>query len=113
MQLNEEDANRLSLTSFWGLFLISGIACFIALTVFFLRLCCQYRKFVPAGEEEGEVEEIQSVPPRRAIRQTNSFKDLMDFVDRKEAEIKHMLKRKSGDKNHASPSSDVQSNSVP
>ncbi|PON83855.1 Ionotropic glutamate receptor [Trema orientale] len=112
MQINEEDANRLSLTSFWGLFLISGIACFIALTVFFLRVCCQFRKFVPEGEEVGEVEEIESATPRRTIH-TTSFKDLLEFVDRKEAEIKQILRRKSSDKNHASPSSDVQCHSVP
>ncbi|KAM5580664.1 hypothetical protein ABKV19_010089 [Rosa sericea] len=112
MQLNEMDADRLSLTSFWGLFLICGIACFIALSVFFCRIFLQYRRFSPENVE-GDVEEIEPAPrsSRRSLR-TTSFKDLMDFVDKKEVEIKHMLKRKSSDnKQEASPSSDGKSHS--
>ncbi|XP_050380332.1 glutamate receptor 3.4 [Argentina anserina] len=112
MQLNEIDADRLSLTSFWGLFLICGVACFIALAVFFCRILCQYRRFSPE-HVEGDVEEIEppTRPSRRSLR-TTSFKDLMDFVDKKEEEIKHMLKRKSSDnKQEASPSSDGKSHS--
>lgn len=112
MQLNEMDADRLSLTSFWGLFLICGIACFIALAVFFCRILLQYRRFSPETVE-GDVEEIE-LPPRSGRRslRTTSFKNLMDFVDKKEVEIKHMLKRKSSDnKQEASPSSDGKSRS--
>ncbi|KAL5573315.1 hypothetical protein UlMin_022912 [Ulmus minor] len=107
MQINEEDDNRLSLSSFWGLFLISGTVCFIALTVFFCRICCQFRSFVPEAEEN-DVEESEVARPRTG--RTPSFKDLIEFVDRKEAEIKQILKRKSIDnkQHHASPSSDGQ-----
>lgn len=114
MQINDEDANRLSLTSFWGLFLISGIACFIALTIFFWRLCCQFQKFVPDGDREDDIEEIEpvSASSRRTIRST-SFKDFKNFVDKKEAEIKQKLKKKHSDtKQQASPSSDGQPNTV-
>lgn len=112
MQLNEIDADRLSLTSFWGLFLICGVACAIALAVFFCRILCQYRRFSPEVVER-DVEEIEPAPrsSRRSLRAT-SFKDLMDFVDKKEEEIKHMLKRKSSDnKQEASPSTDGKSHS--
>ncbi|XWS34278.1 hypothetical protein CRYUN_Cryun21dG0027100 [Craigia yunnanensis] len=106
MQINEVDQNKLSLSSFWGLFLICGIACVLALTIFCYRVFTQYRRFSPEDQEE-ELEEIEpSRSSRRSIRST-SFKDIIDFVDRKETEIKEKLKRKtSNDKkqqtNHSS-----------
>ncbi|XP_002524179.2 glutamate receptor 3.4 isoform X2 [Ricinus communis] len=104
MQIGQVDADRLSLSSFWGLFLICGLACCIALTLFFCRVFGQFRRFSPEEVEEREVEEIEPARPRRSLRST-SFKDLLDFVDKKEAEIKEMLKRKSSDnKRQASPS---------
>ncbi|KAI9176994.1 hypothetical protein LWI28_009656 [Acer negundo] len=103
MQLGQDDgSSRLSLTSFWGLFLICGSACFIALTVFFYRVCCQFRRFNPEGEEQVEVEEIETARPRRTLRST-SLKNLIDFVDRRETEIKEILRRNK----NASPSSSV------
>ncbi|CAN6574297.1 unnamed protein product [Malus baccata var. baccata] len=108
-QLTEVDADQLSLTSFWGLFLICGIACFLALAVFFCRILCQYRRFTPESVE-ADAEEIgpTNTRSRRSLGST-SFKGLMVFVDKKEAEIKHMLKRKTSDSKHeASPSTDGQ-----
>ncbi|KAG8642304.1 hypothetical protein MANES_12G075200v8 [Manihot esculenta] len=67
MQINEVDSSRLSLSSFWGLFLICGLACFIALTIFFCRVLCQYRKFAVEEGQVAEVEEIQPARPRRAL----------------------------------------------
>ncbi|KAL6956390.1 hypothetical protein U1Q18_047604 [Sarracenia purpurea var. burkii] len=100
---NQVDATRLSLTSFWGLFLICGIASFLALTIFFCRVCLQYRRYNLEGEEQ-EVEDLE--PSRR--RRTMSSTSFKNFIDKKEAEIKEVLKRKSsGDsKRHASQSSD-------
>lgn len=113
VQINEINDNRLSLKSFWGLFLICGLACFIALTTFFCNVLCQYRRYTPEGGEEADMEDIQPVRPRRSLR-TTSFRDLIDFVDRKEAEIKEILKRKSSDKKqHASSSTDGQASSPP
>ncbi|CAA0816073.1 Glutamate receptor 3.4 [Striga hermonthica] len=92
-QANPVDENRLSLKSFWGLFLLCGVACFLALTIFFCRVCLQYSKYSAEDDERAEAEPARS--SRRAPRAT-SFKDMIDFVDRKEAEIKEMLRRKSG-----------------
>ncbi|GFS30288.1 glutamate receptor 3.5 [Actinidia rufa] len=109
-QANQVDGNKLSLTSFWGLFLICGVACFLSLAVFFCRLCSQYRRYQPEGEGQ-EIEAPEHTRPRRAMRST-SFKDLIDFVDKKEAEIKEILKRKSRDhKRPESQSSDGQPSS--
>ncbi|KAI6672807.1 hypothetical protein NL676_000713 [Syzygium grande] len=103
-QVNAADDSRLSLNSFWGLFLVCGIACFLALTCFCCKVFSQYRRFSPGAEEtEVEIEPSSTQHPPRST----SFKDLMDFVDRKEVEIKHMLKRKSSEeKRQANQSSD-------
>ncbi|KAK8549899.1 hypothetical protein V6N13_055460 [Hibiscus sabdariffa] len=91
---NQEEENQLDLSSFWGLFLICGIACVLALTFFCYGVFAQYRRYSPEGEET-EVEDIEpSRSSRRSIRST-SFKNIMDFVDKKEAVIKEMLKRKN------------------
>ncbi|KAJ7981301.1 Glutamate receptor [Quillaja saponaria] len=95
MQVNEVDSNRLSLNSFWGLFLICGIACLIALIVFFCRVLCQYIKFNPEAEE-AQVDMEPARSSRRTSR-TPSFKDLIGFVDKKEEDIKEILRRKSID----------------
>lgn len=93
-EVNSEEENRLSLSSFWGLFLICGIACFLALACFCWKIFSQYRRFTP---ETGEPEiEIEPANARRPAHVT-SFKGLIDFVDKKEEEIKHMLRRKSSE----------------
>ncbi|KAJ1389245.1 Solute-binding protein family 3/N-terminal domain of MltF [Sesbania bispinosa] len=106
-QLDDVDSNKLSLSSFWGLFLICGIACFLALIIFFVRVFCQYMKFSPQPEEVDE--EIQPVSSRRTLR-TPSFKDLIEFVDKREKEIKEILRQKSK-KRRRSQSLDGQSSS--
>lgn len=107
MSLNQVDVNKLSLSSFWGLFLICGISCFVALSIFFFRVLFQYRRFTP--EIQFEVEEIEPVRTRRLSR-TTSF---MHFVDKKEAEVKGQLKRKASDNKQASQSSEGHPNSSP
>ncbi|KAK4255352.1 hypothetical protein QN277_008363 [Acacia crassicarpa] len=88
-QSNDSSSNQLSLSSFWGLFLICGISCFLALVTFFVRVFLQYKKYIrdsEEGEEDGE-RVVTPVSARRTFRSTASFKDLIGFVDRKEAEI--------------------------
>ncbi|KAI8551919.1 hypothetical protein RHMOL_Rhmol06G0224500 [Rhododendron molle] len=110
---SQADATRLSLTSFWGLFLICGIASFFALSIFFCRVCRQYRRYNPEDEEQ-KVEFPDPPLSRRSKRtlRATSFKELMDFVDKKEDDIKGKLKRKSTDgKRPPSQSSDGQPSS--
>lgn len=95
-QINPIDDNRLSLKSFWGLFLICGIACFLALTVYFCRICLQFSRYNTEVEQQNIEAADPARPSRRTLRAT-SFKNLMDFVDRKEAEIKESFRRKSGE----------------
>ncbi|XP_059662931.1 glutamate receptor 3.4-like [Cornus florida] len=110
-QINEVEAARLSLKSFWGLFLICGIACFLALAVFFCRVFWQYRRFSPEGEDQ-ELEEPEPAMARCTIPRA-SFRDMIDFVDMKEAEIKEMLKGKNGDKRGQASQSSIQPGSPP
>lgn len=91
-QVSDIDSNMLSLSSFWGLFLICGIACLLALIAFFSRVFCQYMKFIPEEGEEAE-EQIEPVRSRRTNR-TTSFKNLIGFVDKKEAEIKEIRNKR-------------------
>ncbi|CAN1232432.1 Glutamate receptor 3.4 [Linum perenne] len=115
-QLNPIDENRLSLTSFWGLFLICGLSCVIALLIFFCRVYGQFSRFAPDHDgagEDGDTEDIRPAPgarPRRSLR-TTSFKDIIDFVDKKETEIKEILKRKHSHHHGGSPSTDGQTSS--
>ncbi|CAI0460505.1 unnamed protein product [Linum tenue] len=103
--LNPVDENRLSLSSFWGFFLICGVSCLLALLVFSCRVYTQYSRFSPheGGDGDGETEDIRPATraPRRSLR-TTSFKDLIEFVDRKETEIKEILKRKHSHNSHDS-----------
>ncbi|MED6196613.1 hypothetical protein PIB30_049133 [Stylosanthes scabra] len=106
---NDADSNKLSLKSFWGLFLVCGIVCVLALIVFFTRVFCQYTKLMP---EHGEADEEIQQPVRRSRRATKtpSFKELIVFVDKKEAEIKEILRQKNR-KRQRSTSLDENSNS--
>ncbi|MED6142879.1 hypothetical protein PIB30_001647 [Stylosanthes scabra] len=106
---NDDDPNKLSLKSFWGLFLVCGIICVLALIVFFTRVLCQYTKLMPEdGEADEEIE--QPVRRRRRATKTPSFKELIVFVDKKEAEIKEILRQKNR-KRQRSTSLDDNSNS--
>lgn len=99
MQATEMDTNRLSLQSFWGLFLICGLVCFIALLVFFIRICCQYNQYNSTADEQSS--ETQTSEERQAsLSSFNSFKDLIHFVDKKEEEVMSAIRRKSSDKKH-------------
>lgn len=109
IQDNQIDDNRLSLKSFWGLFLICGVACFIALLLFSCRVCSQYRRYTPEARQQ----EIPSTP-EPGPSNSCSLQGLIKFVDQKEAEIKEILKKKatSESKPQLTQSSDVQE-SVP
>ncbi|KAL7214080.1 hypothetical protein ACSBR1_026490 [Camellia fascicularis] len=96
-QVNQADQNVLSLNSFWGLFLIGGTTCFLALTIFFCKLCWQHRRFTPEDEEQ-DIDEPESIRPKSTSQMT-SFRD---FVDKKEHEVMESIKRKSDSKQEAS-----------
>ncbi|GAB4825158.1 hypothetical protein Ancab_008033 [Ancistrocladus abbreviatus] len=99
---DQVEENRLSLISFWGLFLICGTTCILALVVFFCRILYQYSRYSSQEADEGNTEvgdavsSISPIPSR-----PTSFKD---FFDKREGEIEK-LKRKKSDKRREGSSS--------
>ncbi|KAF8063917.1 hypothetical protein N665_1177s0018 [Sinapis alba] len=105
MQIADTENYQISLQSFWGLFLICGIVWFIVLTLFCWKVFWQWQRL--RTEEEGDEvrgsEEASSSRSGRSLRAA-SFKDLIKVVDKRETEIKEMLKQKSSKKLKASQS---------
>ncbi|CAN6170490.1 unnamed protein product [Urochloa humidicola] len=100
---NDVGADRLNLSSFWGLFLICGVACFVALLIYFARILCQFCKYHHGDEAgaEGGVFPPVDHPDRRSLRRParlGSIRDLMSFVDMKEAEVKRAIRSRSGER---------------
>ncbi|RRT81779.1 hypothetical protein B296_00009310 [Ensete ventricosum] len=95
----ETEANRLSISSFWGLFLLCGIVCLLALIFYIIKTCCQYSKFssTEADKSKENVEE-SSNQKHPKLSKLKSFKNLMHFVDTKEEEIDKVIKRRLSDK---------------
>jgi ionotropic glutamate receptor len=91
-------ADRLNLNSFWGLFLICGVACFVALLIYFARILCQFCEYHHdgGGGEDGEPPDPEGSVRRPA--RLGSIRDLMSFVDMKEAEVKRAIRSRSGER---------------
>lgn len=79
---DELDSNRLNLSSFWGLFLICGLACFIALLVYLVQMVRQFSRH-SVGEE------ISSSSERGSTRSGRSLHRFLSFVDDKEEDVKN------------------------
>uniref|UniRef100_A0A1J3K9Z8 Glutamate receptor n=1 Tax=Noccaea caerulescens TaxID=107243 RepID=A0A1J3K9Z8_NOCCA len=95
MQISDTEDYQITVQSFWGLFLICGIVWFIALTLFCWKVFWQWQRLRPEDSEEVRAsEEGSSSRAGRSLRAA-SFKDLIKVVDKREAEIKDMLKQKS------------------
>jgi ionotropic glutamate receptor len=48
LENTEIESDKLQLKSFWGLFLICGIACFVALFIYFLQIMLQLCRTAPS-----------------------------------------------------------------
>ncbi|KAL0444114.1 UNVERIFIED_CONTAM: Glutamate receptor 3.4 [Sesamum latifolium] len=107
-EANPIDENRLSLKSFWGLFLICGISCFSALAVFFCRVCKQYNRYSSGGEQR-DVEEAEPARPTTCTYCSPSCRDLLKFVDKTEAEMKEMWTKSRESMRHPGQGSAAQS----
>ncbi|KAG5030486.1 hypothetical protein AAZV13_06G014200 [Glycine max] len=81
----EIDSDRLQLKSFWGLFLICGIACFIALVLHFLQLMFQLRQSPP------------SEPASSASSISGRFHRFLTLIDEKEDPSKRKGRKRNGD----------------
>ncbi|XP_021736975.1 glutamate receptor 3.6-like [Chenopodium quinoa] len=80
------EVDRLELKSFWGLFLICGIACVLALIMYFALIVKQYlRHYTP--EEE-------AIGPSSSSSKSSHFQTFLSFVDEKEEEIKKRSRKR-------------------
>ncbi|KAK2657701.1 hypothetical protein Ddye_010753 [Dipteronia dyeriana] len=77
------DVDRLQLKSFWGLFLLCGLACVAALFIYLIQMMRQFSRHCP--------EDIES--STRSSRSTR-IQTFLSFVDEKEEEVKGRSKRR-------------------
>ncbi|KAG8057902.1 hypothetical protein GUJ93_ZPchr0002g26063 [Zizania palustris] len=74
------DSNQLRLESFWGLFLICGVACVIALLIYLVTIIRKYQR-----HEHPEEPMAPQGPRRHSIRRFISFlRNFFSFLDGKE-----------------------------
>lgn len=92
------ESNRLSLKSFWGLFLICGLICVLSLIIFFIRICWQYSQYSSTAEPGNSAGTPNGETLPRRMSNLKSFKDLIQFVDKKEEEVKKAIKSRLSDK---------------
>ncbi|KAL1315943.1 hypothetical protein AAHE18_15G027000 [Arachis hypogaea] len=83
------EVERLNLQSFWGLYLLCGFACFIALLIYLIQVTRQYFKH---GSDELDPSEQGSSSGSARLR---SF---LSFVDEKEETVKSRSKRRQMEK---------------
>ncbi|XP_047983046.1 glutamate receptor 3.3-like [Salvia hispanica] len=81
----ELESDRLHLKSFWGLYLLCGIACFLALLVYFIQIINRYRR---ASRDEL----ISSDGP--GSMRSKRIQRLLSLIDEKEDVSRHERKRR-------------------
>ncbi|KAK9725677.1 hypothetical protein RND81_05G161800 [Saponaria officinalis] len=91
--------DRLELRSFWGLFLIIGIACLVALIAYFVRMMVQYINHHDPPEEED--------PSSGQTSRSSRLHTFLSFADEKEEEIKRRAKKRQLEDSPTSSSTPV------
>ncbi|PNY05657.1 glutamate receptor-like protein [Trifolium pratense] len=76
------EVDRLNLKSFWGLYLVCGLACFLALLIYLIQTMRQYKKHNP--------EELESSGHGSGSSRLRTF---LSFVDEKEDAVKSRKRR--------------------
>lgn len=99
-QRSSNYTDQLQLKSFWGLFLICGITCFLALLIYFFLIYSKFKRHFPQLSEPSTP---TSNSPSVRIRR------FLSFVDEKEEEFKNRLKRKNMEMLSRSSAEDQQS----
>lgn len=86
-QSSQADSEQLQLQSFWGLFLIAGIACFIALVIYFCLILHQFKRYAPE----------ESDPSVHSSSRSARLQTFLSFADEKVDKAKSRSKRKRED----------------
>ncbi|KAK4390033.1 Glutamate receptor 3.3 [Sesamum angolense] len=79
----ELESDRLHLKSFWGLYLLCGIACFIALLIYFLQIVNKFRKASPDDVIDGQ-----------GSSRSKRLQTLLSLIDEKEDQSRSDRKRR-------------------
>ncbi|KAL5562322.1 hypothetical protein UlMin_032069 [Ulmus minor] len=82
-----EQSDQLQFESFWGLYFIFGIVCFIALVIYFCKLIRRFTRHLHGDSE----------PSRHGSSSFNRVLHFLEFVDQKEDEARERPKRKRKD----------------
>lgn len=92
-QSNQVESNKFGLKLFWGVFLVTGIVCSIALLIFFCHMIWQFSRHTDTDFENSSHSSLSLSCSARALK---SFAKFMD--KREDAETKRRLKRMRSDK---------------
>ncbi|XP_038972452.1 LOW QUALITY PROTEIN: glutamate receptor 3.1-like [Phoenix dactylifera] len=84
-QNSDLESDQLDLGSFWGLFLICGMACTVALIIYFLLMVRQFIRHYPLEETDSS---------GQGSSRSRSLHSFFSFVDEKEEDVKNRSKRK-------------------
>jgi ionotropic glutamate receptor len=90
---SQVDSNKFGLKIFWGLFLVTGIVCFLALLIFFCRMICLFRRYAHRGIEDYKHRSHALSSCARFLKLFARFID-----EREDDERKERLKRKRTEK---------------
>ncbi|KAM1122064.1 hypothetical protein TB1_003678 [Malus domestica] len=78
-------SDQLQLQSFWGLFLIAGAVCFIALLIHLFSVLRQFKRHTPEAEDHSEPSSHGNISSRSTLTHLLTF---LSFVDEKRDESK-------------------------
>lgn len=93
-QNSEEDSDQLQLRSFWGLFLVCGVACFVALAIYFCLTLRSFKHFSRHSLESYNEDGDQPSSSIRATTTSERIKRFLSFADEKADISRNKLKRK-------------------
>ncbi|MED6119246.1 hypothetical protein PIB30_009892 [Stylosanthes scabra] len=83
---SEIDSDRLQLKSFWGLFLLCGMACFLALVIHFVQIMVRMRHAPPPPEAASNSSSI-----------SGRFQRFLSLIDEKEESPRSERRKRNGD----------------
>lgn len=93
-QTSDNVSDQLQLQSFWGLFLICGIASFIALVIHFWSTFRQYLRHSPEDDHQSDLEPPGHGSGRSTSRTTSTrLRTFLSFIDVKADEVGKKRKR--------------------
>lgn len=90
LEAAEVESDRLHLKSFWGLYLLCGVACFIALSIYFLQILKQLRHTDPTGPQESVSGGSHSRRIQRILSIMDEKKDPSERKKRRKVDIVEM-----------------------